>query len=163
ATRESASRNSHGIEGYYQLILQPLDGPLRPVALKVLELPKGFPVDDGIREEVEVTGFFFKNLVYLAEDRNDYIMPVVLAKDITWKPVAAAPRWVPSSLIVWVTIGGTAVVAALLSLLVYHFSQTIKLPGGAAAHEPLPGNFEALRSAPVQTVEEHLGALADNE
>lgn len=163
ATRESAARNSEGIEGYYQLVLQPLDGPLRPVALKVLKLPEGFPVEDGIREEIEVTGFFFKNLVYLAEDGNDYIMPVVLAKDVTWKQAPTDSRWVPSSLVIWGTIGGTAVVAALLSVLVYYVSQSIKLPGGAAAHEPLPGNFEALQTAPIQTVEEQLGGLADKE
>jgi len=165
ATQQSAAPNSQGIEGYYELVLQPLDGPLRPISIKVLELPEGFPVGEGIREDVELTGFFFKNLVYLAEDGNDYIMPVLLAKDVQWEPQQsqAERRWNPSAVVAWGMVGGLAILATLLSLLVYVVSNRIALPGRNSAREPIPGNFDALHREQVKTVEEKLDEMAGKD
>jgi hypothetical protein len=90
---QRAPRNEYGIGHYYRAVIQPDDNPTYPIIVYLLELPAGFPtqlVDPGQpggaeehREEVQLTGFFYRRLAYEARD-DVRIAPLVLAKTFTW-------------------------------------------------------------------------------
>jgi len=90
----------HGIAEQYEVWLKP-DGGRLPIVALCLELPAGMSVDS--KPAVDVTGFFFKRLGYPsaekaspdAADRGTTNVfrssPLVLAKSLRVRPVAAAP------------------------------------------------------------------------
>ena len=81
------------IDGYYVITLRPAGGPDRPIIAYTLELPAGFPevkkATDGsttrLHEEIEITGYFFKRMPYLAQDGVNRA-PLVLARVPIWEP-----------------------------------------------------------------------------
>jgi hypothetical protein len=85
-----ASANDYGIERYYQMWIQPYDNLSMLLVVYVLELPPQFPIaHDGMQEEVELTGFFFKRWAYRAKDAIRST-PMLLAKTVRWTPPAVA-------------------------------------------------------------------------
>jgi hypothetical protein len=56
----------HDVRYYYELDLFTADSQNNPVVFCVRDLPAGFPTGKGLREEVRVAGFFFKNWGYNA-------------------------------------------------------------------------------------------------
>lgn len=82
-------KNEMGIKDYYRLVLEVPAGanPPRPMFVYVLEIPKDFPVLYAMREEVEISGFFYKKVPYQRSDGLLQIAPVVLARGFSWKPV----------------------------------------------------------------------------
>jgi hypothetical protein len=96
AKRISAVDNVYGIKHQYILWIQPDGGPKVPIVVYALDLPPGFPdvVGDNskgdyvrVREDVAVTGYFFKRWAYRAHDGIN-TAPLVLAK---------VPQWFPSA------------------------------------------------------------------
>ncbi len=96
AKRIAAVDNVYGIEHQYILWIQPDGGPKSPIVVYALGLPPGFPeVTDAkasggyvkMREDVEVTGYFFKRWAYRAQDGIN-TAPLVLAKVPVWIPSA---------------------------------------------------------------------------
>ncbi len=88
----TAPQNEPGIQTYYQLWLRPRGGPNSPIVLYTLSLPAGFPTSRTpskeireLREEVTVTGVFYKNWVYSAA-RQSFVAPLVVAKTVEWQP-----------------------------------------------------------------------------
>ncbi|MEX0936752.1 MAG: hypothetical protein WDZ59_02750 [Pirellulales bacterium] len=89
-----APPNEAGIDGYYQVVLRPADGPASPLLVYCLALPEGLAISEDMNEEVSVTGFFFKNLAYRTEAQAGegplvLSAPTVLAASLDWKPPAA--------------------------------------------------------------------------
>jgi len=96
AHRVRPPRNDYGISKYHQLWLQVDDHPTDPVALWCLDLPSEFPLGMSIEERVEVVGYFFKLMSYLAADGKIRRAPLILAKTVKWQPrpaVASQVRW----------------------------------------------------------------------
>jgi hypothetical protein len=96
AHRVQPPRNDYGIRHYYQLWLQVDDHPSDPVALWCLELPPEFPLGMSIEERVEVVGYFFKLMSYLAGDGKIRRAPLILAKTVRWQrrpSVVPETRW----------------------------------------------------------------------
>ncbi|MBI85596.1 MAG: hypothetical protein CMJ81_20575 [Planctomycetaceae bacterium] len=124
-----AWKNHLGIEDYFVCWLRPSGGPNAPVNVYALELPKGFPVGNQIRESVELTGFFFKRLPYSAQD-GTRTAPLIIAKTMRWNPKAATPKQtVPGPLgtktpIVAIAglLVGTAILSVSLAGLIYWLS-----------------------------------------
>ncbi|MHB8969023.1 MAG: hypothetical protein ACYC3X_02980 [Pirellulaceae bacterium] len=89
-----------GIDGYYVLWIRPADGTDSPFAAYVRTLPAGFPPlaervpnQDGtpLREEVTVTGLFFKRWLYSSRGGPN-LAPLVLGQVTQWTPPVAEDR-----------------------------------------------------------------------
>ena len=67
--------------------LAPVDNPTSPLVVCCLELPEGFPVRDGMAEDVEVTGFFFKRWAY-RDKEAPAAPPQRCGQDVQWQAPA---------------------------------------------------------------------------
>lgn len=124
--RESVKRapeNSLGIAQYHQLVLAPIGGGDWPVIIYCLELPAGFPRGDGLKEDVDVVGFFFKNWSYPYEGGMG-LAPVLVTKTLKWAPQGKPPiriRAVGDANVPWIA---SAAVVAVVSFLAWVLRQT---------------------------------------
>jgi hypothetical protein len=84
ANRVDAVKNDKGIDGYYQLWMEPNDDAGRPIVIYCLKLPKNFPTGMELSEPVEAAGFYFKRWLYMGQEDLE-TAPVVLAKTIEWE------------------------------------------------------------------------------
>lgn len=121
AYRVQAPANHLGIKEYFVYWIHPDGGPTSPIVVYALEAPAGFPaIQDKdldrratrLREEVEVTGVFFKRWAYPAQEGATYTAPLILAQVPAWRPNTldlAAGRAGLSHLEL-----GAAIIAALL-------------------------------------------------
>ncbi len=126
-----ARGNIYGIDGYYVFLVRPAGGPNDPMMIYSLQVPSGFPkikdrdLDKGtteLNEDVEFTGYFFKNCAYRAKD-GSRIAPLLMARAPVWEGDAIAdggegPAW-PS---MPVTVGGLIALltaAIVITMLVY--------------------------------------------
>ncbi len=66
---------------WYEFFLQPDDHPSEPIIIYGLNLPQGFPEAGRMRQPAQVTGVFYKRLVYSAAS-EPAIAPMILAKEI---------------------------------------------------------------------------------
>jgi hypothetical protein len=111
---KAAPKNSLGITDYHRLIIAPVGGGDWPVMVYCLDLPPGFPRGDGLKEDVAITGLFFKNWSY-AYDGGMGLAPVLVTRSFDWgKPVRARATVPPSQVSakgVWIG-GGLAMVVA---------------------------------------------------
>jgi hypothetical protein len=116
-------RTDYGPRDYYQTWLTPDDHPSDLIMVWCLYLPEDFPQGMEIREEVEVTGFYYRMVAYPATDRNLRSAPLLLARTVHWRkrpPATDAPARGPASLSsLLLIIGGSAAFAALVTLWVY--------------------------------------------
>lgn len=112
-------KNSLGIDSYYRLMLQVRAGAKqsRPVFVHALELPKDFPVQFDMREEVEITGFSYKKLPYARADGEPEIAPVMLVGPVEWIPEVA------SSISPKDVLLATAGIAVVVVLATWYFSR----------------------------------------
>lgn len=117
-------QNSEGISHCYELILKPQDGPPRPVVAYVLQLPTGLQPDEKLDEQVQLTGFFFKNWLY-AGQHSTYVAPVLLARSVNWTRSVPEPVYAPSFWAIAGIMAGSAAVATILALWAYYASQRI--------------------------------------
>jgi hypothetical protein len=123
-----APNNIHGIEGYYVFVLRPLGGPNLPIRVVSLQAPPGFPPikDRGqdqqrarLREDLEVTGYFFKRGAYRARD-GLRTCPVVLAKVPRWEPPSPGRQAaLPSSGLIVVAVAAVAALAISLAAMAH--------------------------------------------
>ena len=125
----TAPSNEHGIEKYFQLWIEPHGAGL-PMAIDCLELPAGFPRGKGLREPVQVTGFFFKRMGYGSND-GMRTAPLMLASTVDWtpQPVAADDddsHWIVNVLIL-ATVAGTIVLGLLMARQNKHSPSALRL------------------------------------
>jgi len=114
AHRVDATPNDVGIDGYYQIWLQPDDNPKQPIVVYCLELPEAFPTGMELAERARVTGFYFKRWLYKGQDELQ-TAPVLLVKTIAWQEKSVtAEDDIPA---VFNTIYFLIAAAAILSLL----------------------------------------------
>jgi hypothetical protein len=128
----SAPKNDIGIDGYYQVVLRPADGPNSPLIVYCLDLPEGFPSGEGIREDVTVTCLFFKNWAFPTRD-DIRCSPTLLARTLSWLPPApVAVRPVRMSQLLAMVVA-TAIASVLIATWIVRRSNRL-----TAAHQRLP-------------------------
>lgn len=124
-----ASKNVYGIEQQYMLWVQPEGAPDSPVMVYALGLPEGFPSLDNpqlaggytkLREDVEITGYFFKRWAYLGHG-GTYTAPLLLAKVPHWFPSPDVTRGdeLPSQSTFLLWVAGSALFAIAVAGLAY--------------------------------------------
>lgn len=86
--RKPAPKNDAGMNGYYQVWLQPRDQPSSLVVAYCLQLPDGFPRAGRMQEPATISGYFFKRWAYRAQD-TIRTAPLLLANTIEWRPRTA--------------------------------------------------------------------------
>jgi hypothetical protein len=155
--------NTAKIDGYYKLILRMKNGPSRPVFLYVLNLPDTFPQGDKLNQDIVVTAFFYKNWPYPGQ-YQEYIAPVLLARDFEWIRAEETVAWTPTvAQMLGIAFGG-AIFAAGLAYIVYLRSRRMfDAAGAAAAHasQASVAQLNELEAAP--TVAEQLKELAEKQ
>ena len=126
--RSTAPSNEMGIVQYFVCWVRPAGGANSPLAIYVSELPEDFPQGDNVREEISVTGFFFKRMAYLAKD-GSRTAPVVQAKSVRWKKTTPPSSNAFETLeatdqftVVTIIAIGMAILAVALTLGVYWLS-----------------------------------------
>jgi len=121
AYRTPATENDLGVKEYCTYVLQPVGQPDAVIWVYALGAPPGFPrlgIDSGdpkgkMREDVDVTGIFFKRCAYAAKG-GTYTAPVLIAKAPRWQPQVAAAR--PSDRVTPFELVGGLLVATLLAI-----------------------------------------------
>lgn len=92
AWKNVASNNPWGLQEYYVIWIHPIEGPNAPIIIHLQNLPEGFPKvgerprdgkDVDYREDVTVTGYFFKRLPYPGKDWT-YTAPLLLGNTLEW-------------------------------------------------------------------------------
>jgi hypothetical protein len=136
AHRVTAPANDYGIDGYYQLWLQPESNPDDPIVVYSLDVPEGFPIGMSVQADVRITGFFFKRWSYLAQDTLRSA-PTVLSQTVDWlrrpTPASQATRSEPS---IWLVLGVATVAAALGMIYVYFRTKREKRPAAETIVAP---------------------------
>ncbi|MBW8885851.1 MAG: hypothetical protein JF612_13985 [Planctomycetia bacterium] len=121
AYRTPAPANDLGVNEYCVYVLQPVGQPDAVIFIYALAAPPGFPrlgADSGdpkgkMRQDVEVTGVFFKRCAYAARG-GTYTAPILIAKAPRWRPPPVAMQ--PSDRFTALEIAGAAVAALLLAI-----------------------------------------------
>jgi hypothetical protein len=133
AKRIKATRNVYGIQHQYLLWIKPEGGPKSPLVVYALEMPPGFPSLDyptltgdytKLREDVVVTGYYFKRWAYPSQ-QGTMTAPLILAKSPHWIPgpdLAARNPELPSrwTFLSWVL--GSALFAIAVAVVAYRMS-----------------------------------------
>jgi len=95
AYRVQAPANHLGIKEHFVYWIYPDGGPSSPIVVYALEAPAGFPAiadrdldrkTTKLREDVTVTGVFFKRWAYPAQEGATYTAPMLLARVPAWRP-----------------------------------------------------------------------------
>jgi predicted transporter len=89
---------------------------------KLADKDLGQPATD-LNESVEVTGYFFKNWAYQAQDHTR-LAPLLLARAPVWRPVVAPSRSLPSAGAAIAAVLAAVLVAIALACFVYYKSQS---------------------------------------
>ena len=81
-----ADENEQGIQTLYEAWLFTDDSQGHPVAIVCTSIPDGFPRNEELIDHVSATGYFFKRLVYEAQDDKHRLVPLILAHRLQWRP-----------------------------------------------------------------------------
>jgi hypothetical protein len=84
-----APQKDAGIQGYWQVVLEPDDRDY-PVVIYCLDLPPEFPRGEKLHEPVTATGFYYKRWASLSNGREIMTFPLLLSKTVRWQPALAA-------------------------------------------------------------------------
>jgi hypothetical protein len=162
AQPKTAAKNDYGIAEYDLLVIEPTDRAYG-VMVYALSLPDDFPRGDGLREPVTVTGFFYKRLAHLSEDREIMTWPVLLAKTVERRPVLAAAPQANQQAQLQSLAGGLAI-AVLASLVVAVFVFLATRRKTRFIMPPSRPDLDRLHDeAPVPDVRQRLAELARHE
>jgi len=134
-SRKRASVEAAGVAGYHQLVIAPRGGGEWPIVVYVLELPEEFPKGDGLREDVTVDGFFFKNWSYPHADGMG-LAPVIVARTVDWPSPRPSSRPAERSVDLNAIVFGAGLAAAAATFFVGWVVRQTRRP--AAAGAPLP-------------------------
>lgn len=122
AYRTPASPNHLNVKEYCVFVINPTGGPNSPIFVYALDAPPGFPrlgTSSGdskgkMREDVEVTGVFFKRCAYAAQG-GTYTAPLLLADAPKWRPTPA-PAGIDESPSLIYKLGGAVLATLLLAI-----------------------------------------------
>jgi hypothetical protein len=165
AYRLQAPSNPFDIEQYYVFWIRPTGGPDSPLVVYSLDLPPGFPPvkdrqqepgDSDLSEEVDITGYYFKNWAYRSKEGIN-TAPLILARAPRWTP--AKPLGFGGTPVAWPWIlGGVAAIALLSVLLAVVAFRSSVVPARPPAPAPV---LDALTKLPVQDTRERLRRMAE--
>lgn len=142
-TEFDAGANSYGFMKLYEAWLFTPESGTNPYAVICDSVPAGMPRGDGILEEVQLTGYFFKKYAYPAGD-GMRVAPLVLAGRLTWlRPPPSAPLDVMAYL-----VGCILAAAAGLAVSIWLFARSrtrLTMSEASRFVEPSREELEALR------------------
>ncbi len=115
AYRFTAPENDVGIETFHQLWISPDDHRSSPMVVYCLTLPSGFPLEEDLREDAQITGFFFKRWAYRAKD-TVRTAPVLAAKTLQWQQPVESSKSPSTDPITLGAIVGVSVLASGIAL-----------------------------------------------
>jgi hypothetical protein len=112
-----APRNAFGVQGYYQLWLQPDVASDELLVLYAVALPDDFPLGDQTETSCTATGIFFKRWAYQSRG-GIATAPLVIAKTVDWQPPAPTiqPPPAPPLAEQLLIAGAAALILAVLAL-----------------------------------------------
>lgn len=84
-----------GIDHYYELELFTEDSQNLPLVFCVLDLPAGFPTGEGLRERVNIAGFFLKRWAYRTRQADADNEREVDTRRLAPLLIGAGPLWIP--------------------------------------------------------------------
>jgi hypothetical protein len=161
--RVDAEENIYGLTHYFIIWLKPANGPNKPLVIYALSLPEGFPhvankEDAGemteLKENMEITGFFFKKWAYRAKDGIN-TAPLLIAKEPIWSNKDAFQSFEkPRTSIVAISVIGCAILGIGIATLVFRFSG-----GGKSSDENELPSVKLDTTLEVATVEDRLKEL----
>jgi hypothetical protein len=150
AYRVPAPDNYLGIKEYCVYWLHPAGGPDSPIVVYAIDTPPGFPpIGDRqagakrpgkLREDVAVTGVFFKRCAYAAQG-GTFTAPLLIAKVPDWQPPAETPARGPAAL--WELVAA-AIVALILAICVTAVLWKRSSESHRAARQQQSGGFADL-------------------
>lgn len=114
-SRFPAGQNAVGLTELYEVWLYTEDSQTNPVVVVCTDVPKNFPIGEGLVDFVSVTGYFFRMYVYLDKEDNIRAAPLILAGGLEWHPERGAGAG-PMPRIVYIIAGALVAVAALALL-----------------------------------------------
>ncbi len=166
AYRTPASPNHLGITEYCVFVINPDGGPNSPIFVYALEAPPGFPrlgtssgdAQGKMREEVEVTGVFFKRCAYAAQG-GTYTAPLLLAHTPKWRPVAPTAGIDESPGLAY-KLGGAVLATLLLAICLTAVLWKRSSSARPSATDLSSSNLAALANLPSnRTAADHLRQL----
>jgi hypothetical protein len=168
-----APSNIYGIEGYYVFWVEPRGMSDQLINVYALETPPGFPeIKDKdldkektrLIEQVEFTGFFFKNYNYRTKAGSN-LAPLVLAKVPTWERPAQSKVELPQTSYILLGVVVIALVAIGISVLAYVRSRNTSpmVAGYGISARGKARQLKELENEDVTDVGEQLRQLADSE
>ncbi len=101
----AAGKNDFGLETVWEVWLYTDDSQNNPVVAVVSSIPDGIPRGQEIRvDNISITGFFFKNYLYEAQDQQRFA-PMLLGHKLEWSPPSPpapplVPPWITYSLVI---------------------------------------------------------------
>ena len=132
---------------YHRVVVQQ-PGAAVPIVVFTLGVPDGFPTGAAISEPVAVSGgYFFKNWLYAAEDGIG-VAPVVLAREIEWRPTPppALPQPPPTSDIALALALALLFAVAATFWLVRRSRKLSRAASRGPAHDGSPPDLSSLDS-----------------
>jgi len=168
-----APSNIYGIKGYYVFWVVPRGVSDQLINVYALETPPGFPeIKDKdldkektkLVEEIEFTGYFFKNYSYRTE-RGSNVAPLVLAKTASWEAPPESRFELPRTSYILLGIAAIALVAIGISVLAYFRSRDTSsvVSGYSVSARGKPSQIKELEKEDVVDIGEQLRELADSE
>lgn len=168
AYRVTPPKNDIGVEQYYVCWLRPTDSSDSPIVAYLLELPAGFPrvgnEHTALREDLTLTGYFFKRWAYGAKD-GIRTAPLVLARTPEWHAAPPLPiSKLPSPGVAAAAVLMVVLLAIMVSRLAFSASDALPTRSRLSARDPEPKQFEALVAGKVRpTPADRLRELADQK
>jgi hypothetical protein len=136
AYRVPAPPNYLGIQDYVVYWLHPAGGPDSPILVYALAAPKNFPLSESgaraerqkIREDIQITGIFFKRAAYAAQG-GIYTAPLLIAHTPEWRPapIAIAKQSMPFTALQFAAVALATLLIAI-SITVVLWSRTARRP-----------------------------------
>lgn len=168
-----APPNIYGIKGYYVFWVVPHGMTDQLINVYSLETPPGFPeIKDKdldkektkLIEDVEFTGYFFKNYSYRTETGSN-LAPLVLAKVPSWEPPAKSRFEMPQTSYILLAVAAIALVAIGISVLAYVRSRNTSsvVSGYSVSARGKTSQIKELEKEEVVDIGERLRELADSE
>jgi hypothetical protein len=172
--RVVAPRNDLDVPAYHVFWLRPDDDSNSPIAVYALEVPVDFPAltesrQTSLREQVEITGYFFKRLLYRSHN-GPSVAPLIVARSIHWLPEPRLPEQridhLARRLGSWFSVliaACTLIIAMAATALAWlaTASSRKRVVAEAAAHGTK--SVDWTRLPPTMSVEESLRNLSERE
>jgi hypothetical protein len=150
-----AYENDYGITDLYDVWLytdfsystEQNRASLSPTVVVCTALPKNFPRNAEVIDNVSVTGYFFRKFAYESQDNAIRLAPMVLAQRVEWQPVDESSMFRPLPPWVYATTAAVAIAIVVLLWVIGRNERQRKKERLGAAQEHSQPDFAGLETA----------------